>query len=108
MLSLVEKPPADEAPSNLAVMGRYLFTPTIFEEIERTTPGVGGEIQITDAMVQLLERENIYGFTFTEGRFDTGKKADYLRAVVELALERDDVGPAMRSIIAEIAAREGL
>jgi UTP--glucose-1-phosphate uridylyltransferase len=108
VLSLVEKPPADEAPSNLAVMGRYLFTPTIFEEIERTTPGVGGEIQITDAMVQLLERENIYGFTFTEGRFDTGKKADYLRAVVELALERDDVGPAMRSIIAEIAAREGL
>lgn len=105
---LVEKPPPGEEPSNFAIMGRYLFTPTIFEEIERTPPGVGGEIQITDAMVQLLAREKIFGFTFTEGRFDTGKKADYLRAVVELALERDDLGQAMRDIIADVAKRENL
>ncbi|MEM8924447.1 MAG: UTP--glucose-1-phosphate uridylyltransferase GalU [Actinomycetota bacterium] len=105
---LVEKPAADEAPSNLAIMGRYLFTPSIFDEIERTTPGVGGEIQITDAMAGLLDSERMLGFTFAEGRFDTGKKIDYLRAVVELALERDDVGPAFREILAEVARREGL
>jgi UTP--glucose-1-phosphate uridylyltransferase len=106
--SLVEKPDPSEAPSNLAIMGRYLFTPAIFDEIDRTEPGVGGEIQITDAMASLMEREQILGYTFSEGRFDTGKKVDYLRAVVELALEREDLGPAFREILAEVAAREGL
>ncbi len=106
--ALVEKPSAAEAPSNLAIMGRYLFTPAIFDEIARTRPGVGGEIQITDAMVSLLDHEGIYGFTFTDGRYDTGKKDDYLRCVVDMALERDDVGPAMRRIIADVARRENL
>lgn len=105
---LVEKPPPAEAPSNLAIMGRYLFTPSIFAEIEQTKPGVGGEIQITDAMASLLDSERMLGFTFAEGRFDTGKKIDYLRAVVELALERPDIGPAFREILSEVAAREGL
>ena len=105
---LVEKPSVAEAPSNLAVMGRYLFTPSIFDEIEKTQPGVGGEIQITDAMVSLLTREQILGYTFTEGRFDTGKKIDYLRAVVELTLEREDLGPAFREILADVVRREGL
>jgi UTP--glucose-1-phosphate uridylyltransferase len=105
---LVEKPAVEDAPSNLAVMGRYLFTPAIFDEIDRTAPGVGGEIQITDAMVSLMAKQPIKGFTFTEGRFDTGKKIDYLRAVVEFALERDDVGPEFRTILSEIARREGL
>lgn len=106
--NLVEKPDPSEAPSNLAIMGRYLFTPAIFDEIDRTEPGVGGEIQITDAMVSLMRQEQILGYTFSEGRFDTGKKVDYLRAVVELALERDDLGPAFREILADVAAREGL
>jgi UTP--glucose-1-phosphate uridylyltransferase len=106
--ALVEKPAPEDAPSNLAIMGRYLFTPAIFDEIDRTAPGVGGEIQITDAMVRLMEREPLLGFTFSEGRYDTGKKVDYLRAVVELALERDDVGPAFREILSEVTAREGL
>lgn len=105
---LVEKPAVEDAPSNLAVMGRYLFTPAIFDEIDRTPPGVGGEIQITDAMVSLMSKEPLKGFTFTEGRFDTGKKIDYLRAVVEFALEREDVGPEFRTILSEIAKREGL
>jgi UTP--glucose-1-phosphate uridylyltransferase len=105
---LIEKPAPEEAPSNLAVMGRYLFTPTIFEEIARTPPGVGGEIQITDAMATLLEREPMLGFTFSEGRFDTGKKIDYLRAVVETALARPDLGPEFRAVLADIVAREGL
>jgi UTP--glucose-1-phosphate uridylyltransferase len=105
---LVEKPAVADAPSNLAVMGRYLFTPAIFDEIRRTGPGVGGEIQITDAMLSLLGHETMLGFSFTEGRFDTGKKVDYLRAVVELTLERDDVGPAFREILADVCRREGL
>ncbi len=105
---MVEKPDPADAPSNLAVMGRYLFNPSIFEEIEKTTPGVGGEIQITDAMVALLDREQLLGFTFSDGRFDTGKKIDYLRAVVELALERPDVGPEFGAFMAEICRREGL
>jgi UTP--glucose-1-phosphate uridylyltransferase len=105
---LVEKPDPAEAPSNLAVMGRYLFTPAIFDEIDRTEPGVGGEIQITDAMSRLMGREDLLGFTFSEGRFDTGNKADYLRAVIELTLERDDLGPSLRQLLVEVVDREGL
>lgn len=105
---LVEKPEPEVAPSNLAIMGRYLFTPAIFDEIAATRPGVGGEIQVTDAMASLLKRERMLGFTFTGGRYDTGKKSDYLRAVVELALERPDLGPDFRAVLGEIAAREGL
>ncbi len=105
---LVEKPPVETAPSNLAIMGRYLFTPTIFDEIDKTEPGVGGEIQITDAMVRLMAHEDILGFTFSEGRYDTGKKDDYLRAVVELTLERDDLGPGFRALLADVCQREGL
>jgi len=108
VVDLVEKPPVEEAPSNLAVMGRYLFTPAIFDEIEKTKPGVGGEIQITDAMVSLMEKEPLKGFTFSEGRYDTGKKIDYLRAVVEFALERDDLGAEFREILKGICDREGL
>ena len=105
---LVEKPAVEDAPSNLAVMGRYLFTPEIFDEIAVTKPGVGGEIQVTDAMSSLLEKDQMLGFTFTEGRFDTGKKLDYLRAVVEMALQRDDLGDGFRQILADITAREGI
>jgi len=105
---LVEKPDPEVAPSNLAVMGRYIFTPEIFDEIEKTQPGAGGEIQITDAMSSLMTHQRLLGYTFTEGRFDTGKKIDYLRAVVELALEREDLGPEFRTILRDIAVREGL
>lgn len=108
VIGLVEKPPVAEAPSNLAVIGRYLFTPAIFDEIDKTQPGVGGEIQITDAMVSLMASEPLKGFTFSEGRFDTGKKIDYLRAVVEFALEREDLGPEFREILGEIVRREGI
>jgi UTP--glucose-1-phosphate uridylyltransferase len=105
---LVEKPPVDEAPSDLAIMGRYLFTPTIFREIDRTPPGVGGEIQITDAMVQLMDHESMLGWTFEKGRYDTGMKEDYLRAMIDYTLEREDLGPYLRNLIAEVAKREGL
>ncbi len=96
---LVEKPTPEEAPSNLGVMGRYVLTPGIFEAIAQTKPGRGGEIQLTDAIKLLLGTEPVYGFTFTEGRFDVGNKLDYLRATVELALERDDLGPAFRAFL---------
>ncbi len=105
---LVEKPSMEEAPSNLAVMGRYLFTPAIFEEIANTKPGVGGEIQITDAMASLMTKQDMLGFTFSEGRYDTGKKSDYLRAMIDFTLAREDLGPEFRELLVETVKREGL
>jgi UTP--glucose-1-phosphate uridylyltransferase len=96
---LVEKPTPEEAPSNLGVMGRYVLTPGIFEAIAQTEPGRGGEIQLTDAIKGLLATETVHGYTFTEGRFDLGSKLDYLRATVEFALERDDLGPPFRAYL---------
>jgi|SRR5579875_116773 len=104
---LVEKPGPGEAPSNLAVMGRYVFGPTIFEAIAGTKPGRGGEIQLTDAIKALAQREPVYGWTFRQGRFDVGNKLDWLQATVELALERDDLGPPFRAFLKERLAREG-
>ncbi len=98
---LVEKAGPEEAPSNLGVMGRYVLTPAIFDAIARTTPGRGGEIQLTDAIKVLLGREPVYGYTFSEGRYDVGNKLDYLKATFELALERDDLGPPLRAFLQE-------
>jgi UTP--glucose-1-phosphate uridylyltransferase len=92
---LVEKPAPEEAPSNLAVMGRYVFTPEIFDAIAEVQPGKNGEIQLTDAIELLMQTQEVFGLTFTEGRFDTGNKLDYLKATVELGLRRDDLGPEL-------------
>src|SRR5438105_8119672 len=92
LVDVVEKPSPAEAPSNLAVMGRYVFTPEIFELLEKVEPGKGGEIQLTDAIRLLLQQSTVYGFPFVHGRYDVGNKLDYLRATVELELERDDLG----------------
>ena len=89
-------------------MGRYVLTPAIFECIERVPPGRGGEIQLTDAMSLLIEREPLWGLPFTDGRYDTGNKLDWLRATVELALKREDLGPGFRKYLADLAKREGL
>jgi UTP--glucose-1-phosphate uridylyltransferase len=105
---IVEKPSRDLAPSNLAVMGRYVFTPDIFDAIARVQPGVGGEIQLTDAIAMLLDESGVYGYPFSEGRFDTGNKLDYLRANIELAARRDDLGPGLRSYLLDFVQREGL
>jgi UTP--glucose-1-phosphate uridylyltransferase len=102
---LVEKPAPEDAPSNLGVMGRYVLTPAIFDAIARTEPGRGGEIQLTDAIKVLLGAEPVYGYTFSEGRFDAGNKLDFLRATVELALERDDLGPPFRAYLEERVRR---
>jgi len=103
---LVEKPGPGEAPSNLAVMGRYVFGPEIFDVLASTPPGRGGEIQLTDAIKTLAEREPVYGWTFRNGRYDVGNKLDYLQATVELALEREDIGPAFRKFLAEKLASD--
>ncbi|MCP3910020.1 MAG: UTP--glucose-1-phosphate uridylyltransferase GalU [Actinomycetia bacterium] len=103
---LVEKPPADRAPSNLAVMGRYLFTPEIFDEIAKTQPGAGGEIQLTDAITALIGYQAVYGYTFSDGRYDAGKKLDFVRATIELALERDDLGPGLRDYLRGLVGRD--
>jgi UTP--glucose-1-phosphate uridylyltransferase len=102
---LVEKPTPKEAPSNLAVMGRYVFGPEIFDVLAGTKPGRGGEIQLTDAIKALAEREPVYGWTFRDGRFDVGNKLDWLQATVELALEREDIGPPFRKFLVEHLAK---
>jgi UTP--glucose-1-phosphate uridylyltransferase len=98
---IVEKPRPEDAPSNLAVMGRYVFTPEIFDALEGVQPGVGGEIQLTDAIATLLQTQSVYGWVFDSGRYDIGKKIDYLRATVELAIERDDLGPEFRAFLVD-------
>ena len=82
--------------------------PEIFDAIDRTKPGVGGEIQLTDAIAILLAEQPVYGFVFDEGRFDIGKKLDYLRATVELALDRDDLGPEFAEFLADVVRRRGI
>jgi UTP--glucose-1-phosphate uridylyltransferase len=86
-------------------MGRYVFTPEIFDAIERTRPGKGGEIQLTDSIELLLQDQPVYGLVFEEGRYDIGKKLDYLRATVELALARDDLGPAFEAYLRDLVKR---
>ena len=108
VLDIVEKPAPAVAPSNLAVMGRYVFTPEIFDQLERVAPGVGGEIQLTDAIALLLKDQAVYGYQFTEGRYDVGKKIDYLRATVEIAIDRDDLGPEFRAFLVDLVHRRGL
>ncbi len=108
ILDLVEKPSVAEAPSNLAVMGRYIFTPEIFDKLEQVQPGVGGEIQLTDAIAMLLADQAVYGATFRGGRHDTGTVPAYLETIVELALARPDLAPDFRRFLADVVRREGI
>jgi UTP--glucose-1-phosphate uridylyltransferase len=98
---LVEKPSPDEAPSNLAVIGRYVLHPAVFDVLEDTSPGRGGEIQLTDALEALAGREGegggVYGVVFSGRRYDTGDKLSYLKAVVTIAAEREDIGGELRT-----------
>lgn len=91
---LVEKPSPEEAPSRWGVTGRYILTPRIFSILEETRPGAGGEIQLTDALRVLAKEEQVFGYAFSGRRYDAGDKLGYLIATVELALEREDLGPA--------------
>jgi UTP--glucose-1-phosphate uridylyltransferase len=97
---LVEKPRAEEAPSNLAIIGRYVLDPAVFEVLRKTEPGRGGEIQLTDALQTLAAEPSlggpVHGVVFRGRRYDTGDRSDYLRAIVRLACEREDLGPEFR------------
>jgi UTP--glucose-1-phosphate uridylyltransferase len=106
--SVVEKPSPDEAPSNLAAIGRYVFTPEIFDALRRIEPGVGGEIQLTDAINLLAVEREVFAYRFDRGRFDTGTPLDYLKATVELATEREDIGPAFREWLTGFVAEGGV
>ncbi len=92
---LVEKPPVDEAPSNLAIIGRYVLAPSVFDVLRRIPPGRGGEYQLTDALQELIAAEPVHGVVFRGRRYDTGDRLDYLKAVVRLAAEREDLGPPL-------------
>lgn len=96
---MVEKPPYSEAPSDLAIVGRYVLTPDIFEEIQNTKPGANGEIQITDAMRSLLKKRPFYAVRFQGTRHDAGDKLGFLIATVEFALKREDLAPEFRSYL---------
>jgi UTP--glucose-1-phosphate uridylyltransferase len=106
--SIVEKPKKEDAPSNLAVIGRYVFTPEIFDALDHIEPGAGGELQLTDAIGLLNETQAVYGCVFENGRYDIGQKVDFLRANVELALERPDLGPEFEAFLVDLMHRRGL
>jgi UTP--glucose-1-phosphate uridylyltransferase len=97
--NLVEKPKWEEAPSNQAIIGRYILTPEIFKTLDRTPLGAGGELQLTDGLKLLLKKEKVYGYNFEGKRHDTGDKLGFLKATVEFALQRKDLGADLRSYL---------
>ncbi len=103
---LVEKPKKEDAPSNLAIIGRYVLGSDVFEVLEHTQPGKGGEIQLTDALQELAAdpAKGVYGVVFRGRRYDTGDKLDYIKAIVQLASDRDDLGPELRPWLKDFAA----
>ena len=105
---LVEKPAKEVAPSNYAVIGRYVLKPEVFDVLEHTKPGKGGEIQLTDALMEMANdvegTGGVFGVVFRGRRYDTGDKVDYIKAVIQLASERDDLGPELRPWLVDFAA----
>ncbi|TMK81143.1 MAG: UTP--glucose-1-phosphate uridylyltransferase GalU [Actinobacteria bacterium] len=108
VVTIVEKPPTETAPSNLAAIGRYVLTPEIFDALRETVPDAGGEVQLTDAINLLAQQQQVYAYVFEGVRYDIGKKLDYLRATVELAIDREDLGPEFRAILADLVQRKKL
>ncbi len=101
--NLVEKPKLGDAPSNLAIIGRYVLTPEIFHSIESVAPGSGGEIQLTDGLKHMLRNRPLYGYRFEGTRYDAGDKLGFLKATVEFALKRRDLGEQFRSYLKSLA-----
>jgi UTP--glucose-1-phosphate uridylyltransferase len=97
--NLVEKPKPDDAPSNLAIIGRYVLTPEVFQSIEEIEPGSGGELQLTDGLKHMLRSRPIYGYRFEGTRYDAGDKLGFLKATVEFALKRYDLGGEFRAYL---------
>jgi UTP--glucose-1-phosphate uridylyltransferase len=103
---LVEKPKTENAPSDVAILGRYIITPTIFEMLEKTEPGAQGEIQLTDALKMLCRVEPMYAYEFTGKRYDVGHKLGFLEATVEFALKRDDLRDDFLEYLEKIIKKE--
>ena len=104
---LVEKPAKGTAPSNLAIIGRYVLQPEVFEVLETTEPGKGNEIQLTDALLTMAEGDiagGVFGLIFRGRRYDTGDRVDYIKAIVQLAVDREDLGPELRPWLKEFSA----
>ena len=104
---LVEKPAKEDAPSNLAIIGRYVLAPTVFDVLEHTEPGKGGEIQLTDALEELAKDHDgpgVRGVIFRGRRYDTGDKVDYIKAIVQLASDREDLGAELKPWLKDFAA----
>lgn len=99
VVDMIEKPSIKEAPSRFAALGRYVITPEVFDILEQTKPGKGGEIQLTDALRVMARCGNVYAYNFTGKRYDTGNKLGYLKAVVEFALRREDLGEGFREYL---------
>ncbi|MDE0302700.1 MAG: UTP--glucose-1-phosphate uridylyltransferase GalU [Gammaproteobacteria bacterium] len=102
LTGIVEKPPADEAPSDLGVVGRYILTPEIFDHLRETAAGAGGEIQLTDAIALQLQKETVQAYQFEGKRYDCGSKLGYLQASVEYALNREDLGEEFRAWLEQL------
>lgn len=102
---MVEKPALEEAPSHMAVLGRYIIKPQIFSILENTAPGKGGEIQLTDALKVLAKEDAVYAYNFAGQRYDLGDKLGFLKATVEFALRREDLGASFRAYLKDIAGR---
>jgi UTP--glucose-1-phosphate uridylyltransferase len=96
---MVEKPKPEDAPSNLAIIGRYILTPAIFDCLAKTQAGAGGELQLTDGMRMLLKQEKMYAYVYEGRRYDTGDKLGFLKATVEFALKRTDLGGPFREYL---------
>lgn len=103
---MIEKPSIEEAPSRYAVLGRYIITPDVFEVLKRTKPGKGGEVQLTDALKVMAAREAVYAYCFEGKRYDVGDKLGFLKATVEYALRRNDLGGPFRTYLKELLADE--
>jgi UTP--glucose-1-phosphate uridylyltransferase len=99
IVNMVEKPPVEQAPSNLAIIGRYILTPAVFEMLANTKPGTAGELQLTDGMKSLLKKEKMYAYLYEGKRHDVGDKFGFLKATVELALKREDLGGPLREYL---------
>ncbi|MBA2299209.1 MAG: hypothetical protein H0W22_00365 [Chloroflexi bacterium] len=99
---LVEKPSPKNAPSNLGIIGRYVLTPKIFDKLEQTQRGAGGEIQLTDAIQALMEEQQVFAYAFEGIRYDAGTTVGWLKASVELALQRPELGPEFRDYLATL------
>lgn len=106
--SIIEKPSPGDAPSDFATIGRYVFTPDILDALERVEPGVGGEIQLTDAIDILAGKQPVHGVVAQGGRWDAGNPVGLLRASLELALARDDLADDVRTLVADVASRHGI